>query len=459
VNANRLAPTNIAELYDPATGTWSNTGAMNSPRDAHTMTLLPNGKVLVATGSDRLVAAPQTFTPIRSCELYDPQTGTWSLTGELALPRSTPVAALLPNGKVLLAGGTNNNTGLNPTNTAELYDPATGQWSATGSMAVPRDGTTATVLSNGKVLVAGGYTNSDALLTRSTELYDPANGTWSSGGEMNRVRSVHTATLLPNGKVLIAAGAENYFDAIAITGAELFDSGTTAVASVSAASFAAGGAPESIIAAFGANLAASVQAASSTPLPTELAGVSVRIRDSAGVERLAPLFFVSPQQINYLIPAGTATGAAQVNISSGAAGVIEITNTAPGLFAANANGQGVAAAVIFRVKANGAQSFETMAQFDGSRFVTVPIDLGPADDQVFLIAYGTGMRLRASLAAVSATLGGVNGEVLYAGVAPDFVGLDQVNVRIPRSLAGRGELDVSLNVESRATNTVRINVR
>jgi uncharacterized protein (TIGR03437 family) len=460
VVSNRLAPTNVAELYDPATGTWSLTGAMNSPRDAHTMTLLPNGKVLVATGSDRLVAAPQTFTPIRSCELYDPQTGTWSLTGELALPRSTPVATLLPNGKVLLAGGTNNNTGLNPTNTAELYDPATGQWSATGSLAVPRDGTTATLLSNGKVLVAGGYTNGDALLTRSTELYDPASGAWSSGGEMNRVRSVHTATLLPNGKVLIAAGAEDYLDAIGITGAELFDSGTAALASVSAASFALGAiAPDSIVAAFGANLSTGVAAARDVPLPTDLLGTSVRVRDSAGAERLAGLFFVSPSQINYLVPPDTALGTATITVNNSAAGTVEITPAAPGLFAANANGQGVAAAVALRVRADGSQSYEAVARVEGGSFVAVPIDLGPESDQVFLILYGTGVRFRSALSAVGCRLGGADSEVLFAGAVTDFAGLDQINVRIPRSLIGRGEIDVALNVEGRAANTVRINVR
>jgi uncharacterized protein (TIGR03437 family) len=458
VVSNRLAPTNVAELYDPATGAWSLTGAMNVARDAHTMTLLPNGKVLVATGSDRLVAAPQLFTPVRSCELYDPQTGSWTLTGELAVPRTTPAAVLLPNGKVLLAGGTNNNASVNPTNIAELYDPATGQWSGAASMAVARDGTTATLLPNGKVLLAGGYTNGFAVL-RSTELYDPVGGAWSSGGEMNRVRSVHTATLLPSGKVLVAGGAEVYDTAMAIAGAEQFDSGAAAVASVSAASFLPGAAPESIVAAFGANLAPSVQAASSTPLPTELAGVRVHVRDALGIERPAPLFFVSPSQINYLMPAGAAPGTAFINVSSGAVGVVEIAPTAPGLFSANADGQGVAAAVAFRLKANGAQSFEPVARLEGGRFVPLPLDLGPEGEQLFLILYGSGLRLRSALGAVRCNLGGTGGEVLFAGDAPGFTGLDQVNVRIPRGLIGRGEIAVELTVDGRTANAVRIHIR
>jgi uncharacterized protein (TIGR03437 family) len=459
VVSNRLAPTNVAELYDPATGAWSLTGAMNVARDAHTMTLLPNGKVLVATGSDRLVAAPQLFTPVRSCELYDPQTGSWTLTGELALPRTTPAAVLLPNGKVLLAGGTNNNASVNPTNTAELYDPATGQWSGAASMAVARDGTTATLLPNGKVLLAGGYTNGFAVL-RSTELYDPVGGDWSSGGEMNRVRSVHTATLLPSGKVLVAGGAEVYDTAMAIAGAEQFDSGTAALASVSAASFALGAiAPDSIVAAFGANLSTGVAAARDVPLPTDLLGTSVRVRDSAGAERLAGLFFVSPSQINYLVPPDTALGTATITVNNSAAGTVEITPAAPGLFAANANGQGVAAAVALRMRADGSQSYEAVARVEGGSFVAVPIDLGPESDQVFLILYGTGVRFRSTLSAVVCRLGGADSEVLFAGAVTDFAGLDQINVRIPRSLIGRGEIDVALNVEGRAANTVRINVR
>jgi uncharacterized protein (TIGR03437 family) len=239
------------------------------------------------------------------------------------------------------------------------------------------------------------------------------------------------------------------------------------VVSVSAASFAAGGmlAPESIVAAFGSNLANSTQAASAQPLPTELAGASVRVRDSAGVERLAPLFFVSPGQINYQIPPGTASGPATVTVTNGAAtiatGAATVANVAPGLFSANSNGRDVAAANALRVRANGAQQFEAVARFDAAqnRFVPAPIDLGPEGDVVFLALYGTGLRFRNSLSTVSASIGGVNCEVLFAGAAPGFVGLDQINVRLSRSLAGRGEVDVALVVDGKAANTVRVSIR
>ena len=239
------------------------------------------------------------------------------------------------------------------------------------------------------------------------------------------------------------------------------------LASVSAASFDDDNrlAPESITALFGVNLGAETQAASSLPLPTTLAGVSLKVTDSAGVERLAPLFFVSPGQINYVVPAGTANGPVTLTVMNAgapvAAGEARIASAAPGLFSANASGDGVAAAIALRIKADGSQSYEPVAQFDPeqNRFVPAPIELGPATDQVFLVFYGTGLRYRSSLSAVSCAIGGVGSETLFAGPAPGFAGLDQVNVRLPRSLAGRGEVDVALFVDGEATNPVRVSVR
>ncbi len=250
------------------------------------------------------------------------------------------------------------------------------------------------------------------------------------------------------------------------------------LASVSAASFlGAELAAESIVAAFGQNLATTTQVAPGLPLPIELAGTTAKVRDSAGVVRLAgvlnaasaerpaALFFVAPTQVNYQIPPGTAAGAATVTITSGSgavsAGTVNIANVAPGLFTANASGQGVAAAVVFRRRADGSESFEPVARFDPaqSRFVTVPVDLGPETDQVFLILYGVGFRFRSSLSATTVTIGGVNSEVLFAGDAPGFVGLDQANVRLSRSLIGRGEVDVVLTVDGKMANTVRAAIK
>ncbi len=238
------------------------------------------------------------------------------------------------------------------------------------------------------------------------------------------------------------------------------------VTSVSAASFLGNElAAESIVAAFGVNLATRVEVAASLPLPDELAGTKVTVTDSAGMERRALFFFVAPSQINLLMPAGTVNGAATVMVTSGdnkiSIGAAQVASVAPGVFTANANGAGVAAATVIRVKPDGMQIFEPVASFDSatSRFVSIPIDLGPETDQVFLALFGTGFRFRTAQSAVSAKLGGTDAEVLFAGPAPGFAGLDQGNIRVPRSLIGRGEIDVVLTVVGKVANTVRLNIK
>lgn len=237
------------------------------------------------------------------------------------------------------------------------------------------------------------------------------------------------------------------------------------VASVSAASFAGGElAAEEIVAAFGTNLATGTQIATTIPLPTDLLGTTVRVRDNNGVNRLAPLFFVAPAQVNYLIPAGTANGAATITITAGdgsiSVGTVNIVTVTPGLFTANSSGTGIAAATLFRLKGDGSTSYEPVVRFDSGlgKLVPVPIDLGPESDQVIVLLFGTAFRNNTGLP-LTATIGGTNAEVLYAGPQGDFVGLDQANVRIPRSLIGRGDVNVVLTVGTKVANTVTLTIK
>ena len=239
-----------------------------------------------------------------------------------------------------------------------------------------------------------------------------------------------------------------------------------AVSAVSAASFTSGSlAGDSIAALFGTGLASGTVSASTSTLPTTLGGVQLQITDSLGSTRNAPLFFVSPTQINFQVPTGTAPGSATVNVllngSITGSGNVTIANVAPGLFTANVTGKGVPAAVVYRIKADGTQSYEPVAQYDSTQnaYVTTPIDLGASTDQVFLIGYGTGLRNRSSLSATTATIGGTNAVVSYAGAQGTYVGLDQVNILIPRILAGRGNVDLVLNVDGQSANTVTINIK
>ena len=238
------------------------------------------------------------------------------------------------------------------------------------------------------------------------------------------------------------------------------------VASVSAASYSRSAlAPESIAAAFGSGLAPISKASAELPLPFYLADTAIKVKDRAGVERLAPLFYVSPTQINYQIPDGTVTGSALITVTNGDAVIateqVQIASVAPGLFAANANGQGVAGGLVLRVRANGEAVYETISRFDQSRnlFVAVPINLGAPDDQLILVLFGTGLRNRNGLSAVSVKISGTDAQVLYAGAQEQFSGLDQINVRLPRNLAGRGESAIELTVDGKRANPLTVNIQ
>jgi len=233
-----------AELYDPRTRHWTPTGQMVQPRSDHAAVLLPTGKVLVLGGAD----ATTDYAPVNlSAKIYDPRSGHWS-------PARSPIAAntnsyftatLLPSGKVLVAGGSSDFSVqmIGGSASALLYDPSSDRWTTTGRMTGPRIGHTATLLPNGKVLMAGGEEGCDqkggaCLGLSSAELYNPRTGTWTATGAMATGRTNHVAVLLRSGKVLVVGGcadSESNFpprDGCSLSSAEQYDprTGTWAAA-------------------------------------------------------------------------------------------------------------------------------------------------------------------------------------------------------------------------------------
>lgn len=211
-----LAGSDSAELYDPGSGSFASTGTMANPRYAQTATHLANGDVLIAGGFtyDKSTCSDLDPSPaVKSTELYDHTHGSFQPTGSMAEERGGHTATLLADGTVLLAGGGKAGAGWFPSQfgngsvAAEIYDPATGVFTTTGKMTAGRVGQTATLLADGKVLIAGGWTSSNAIAT--AELYDPLTGAFTPTGSMTSARAAHTATLLHDGSVLITGGLQD----------------------------------------------------------------------------------------------------------------------------------------------------------------------------------------------------------------------------------------------------------
>jgi Kelch motif/Galactose oxidase, central domain len=210
-----------AEIYDPETGTFTATGSMSTARENHQATLLSNGQVLM-TGGDYGASDPPSYPAI--VEVYDPATGTFTAAGSLSAGRVGHTATLLTNGAVLVTGGCVYTSFFDPMNcsaSAELRDPTSGTFTATSSMTVARNGHTATLLTNGMVLIAGGANNNTALATG--ELYNPSTGAFTVAHDMAAARSGHTATRLLDGRVLVAGGIGGDGDVVS---AELYNPAT-----------------------------------------------------------------------------------------------------------------------------------------------------------------------------------------------------------------------------------------
>jgi uncharacterized protein (TIGR03437 family) len=387
----------------------------------------------------------------------------WTPAGEKPQVRCLHTSAFDPTTRRMIIYGGQRSGALDD---VWSFDLATRRWSNLTPAQRPAGRWFATSFlgGDGRFYVFGGFTSAG----NSNDLwaFDLASNRWAKVDLPNPPTArngAHAVFIERENRLILFGGAAN--GGVANDLWELRAAAPAAVATVSAASFdGALIAPESIAAAFGTNLATSAQVAATTPLPTTLGGTSLTIRDSAGVEHSAPLFFVSPTQVNFQIPAGAATGAAAMTLRSGdgatATGALSIASVSPGLFSVNASGQGLAAGVLLRIK-NGVQTFEPIARFDSAqnRFVALPIDLGAETDPVFLLLYGTGIRRHGGLSAVSLTLGGVNAPLTYAGPQPDLVGLDQLNISLPRALAGRGDVDIVLTAGGKTANRVQVNFK
>ncbi|MDP8961060.1 MAG: kelch-like protein, partial [Actinomycetota bacterium] len=197
-----------AEVFDPSVGAWARAGDMTHPRLGHTMTVLPDGTVLVTGGTGETGTSSQgsqSVRPLAAAELFNPATGTWTPVGDLLVPRFEHTATRLPDGRVLIAGGIGSEGGaVAAVASAELYDPATRTFARTGQMTQPRSDHAAVILAGGRVLAVGGDGGESAL--SGGEIYDPARGAWSQTAPLRQPRRGHSATLLDDGSVLVAGG-------------------------------------------------------------------------------------------------------------------------------------------------------------------------------------------------------------------------------------------------------------
>ncbi len=309
----------------------------------------------------------------------------------------------------------------------------------------------------GKHYVAFGSSMAAATVTGTVALMLQANRTLSP----DQIRRLLIRTVTNDqytGAAISARFGYGKLNAFAAVKAAVEQGAIAEFVSVSGAAFHPEtiGAPEMIMAGFGINLTTTTAAATTTPLPTTLAGVSVKLTDSKGLSQPLPLFYASPTQINYLLPANLAQGIATFEIiqSNGqvtARGAISVNAIWPGLFTTGQNGRGLVAADVLRVKANGTQMLESIQN---------PLDLSLAGDKVYLQLYGTGLRGRTNLSAVKLTLGGTPLTVEYVGAQPQYFGLDQLNVLVPTSLTGRNRtLDLVLSVDGWVANVVQVKVR
>lgn len=278
-----------------------------------------------------------------------------------------------------------------------------------------------------------------------------------------------TVTLVSTGTCTVqAAQAGNGIYAAATPVVQSFIVGAAAILNsvLNAASYSGGSiASDGYTALFGNNFSAVSAQANSSMLPAMLAGASVTITDSQGLTLPSPLYYVSPTQINFVVPEGLAAGTATLTVisfvGSKASLPVTIAAVAPALFTADASGKGVPAAIAFDYDGNGATQAPPVFACVGVPAVCTPdpINLGLASTSVYLALFGTGIRGRSGLAGVSVTLGTLALQVSYAGAQSSYPGLDQINLLLDRSLVGKGLLTLQLNVDGVAANPVELDIK
>src|SRR5262245_16065263 len=455
------------------------TGSMTVPRNGHTATLLPNGKVLIAGGEN--IEYGRSETVWARAELYDPSTGTFSATGNMTSPRLMHTATLLPNGKVLIAGGTaggsDNFKGLA---SAEIYDPASGTFMPASSMTTARAWHSATLLVDGRVLIAGGLEENFGSFKNSGELYDPSSDAFTSAGVMTTFRLAHTATLLVNGQVLLD-GTHN--DAPFVDHSDLYDPRTN--------TFNPTGTLSPDLNPIAADTATLLMNGNVLVIRTDDRG-SFAFRYDASNGTLAPVGFVGnrsrSQQTATLLPDGTILIAGGDFVGEAllydpatrrfsSAGYMDIfrrghtaTLLPDGTVLITGGSEtppfSLTSALLYKpallmpapvlrsVAGDGRGQGEILHA--GTNQIASAANPAGAGDTLKIFCIGL---VDGSVIPPQITIGGRMAEILDFGKAPGFEGLNQVNVRVPAGVAPGPAVPVRLTYLARPSNEVTIGVR